>query len=270
MSDNNISLVPDVIKSASDAVQANLPETAKQTDGVISTVVEFFNNVVLFPVKKANLTFKHKLEQFEDDLRKKTDSIPDENFQAPPVMIAGPTLEALRYAYDEEELREMYENLLASAMDNRKVTKVHPAYVDAIRQMSPLDVRVLTVIMQYSQLRRAEIQFTFPDKNQKYMYAMPTNFVLELAEVEDPFLVSSSLENLNRLGIIDISDHVLFDSDYSELENHPYVVMRKQMYDCFGKKTEIRSNMGSISLTDYGRAFLKICSKDFEGDDDAD
>lgn len=270
MSDKNTPLVPDVIKSASDAVQANLPETAKQTDGVISTVVEFFNNVVLFPVKKANLTFKYKLEQFEDDLRKKTALIPDENFQAPPVMIAGPTLEALRYAYDEKELREMYENLLASAMDNRKVSEVHPAFVDAIKQMSPLDARVLSVISQYKQLRSAEIQFALPGTNKQYMYAMPTNFVIELAEIENPFLISTSLENLNRLGIIDVSSYVLYDSDYSELEKHPYVMMRKQEYDCVGEKTEIRSNMQSIKLTDYGRTFLKICTEDIEGDKHAD
>lgn len=54
-------------------------------------------------------------------------------------MIAGPTLEALRYTYDETELREMYENLLASAMDTRIVNQAVPSFVDAIKQMSPLD-----------------------------------------------------------------------------------------------------------------------------------
>ena len=64
--------IPDVIKSASDAAQDNLPATMEQTDGALSTVVGFFNNVVLYPVKKANLTFRYKLESFEDDLKKKT------------------------------------------------------------------------------------------------------------------------------------------------------------------------------------------------------
>lgn len=105
---------------------------------MLSTVVGFFNNVVLYPVKKANLTFRYKLEAFEKYLREKTKHIPNENLQVPPVMIAGPTLEALRYTYDEAELREMYENLLASAMDTTKVSKVHPSFVDTIKQMSPL------------------------------------------------------------------------------------------------------------------------------------
>ena len=69
MSDNNKnSVLPDVIEPISNAIQQNIPETAKQTDGALSTIVGFFNNVVLYPVKKANLTFRYKLEAFEDDL----------------------------------------------------------------------------------------------------------------------------------------------------------------------------------------------------------
>ena len=102
--------VPNVIKAISDAAHDNLPVTMEETDEAISTVVGFFNNVVLYPVKRANLTFKYKLEAFENDLREKTDCIPDENLQIPPTMLAGPILEALRYTYDEKELREMYEN----------------------------------------------------------------------------------------------------------------------------------------------------------------
>ena len=109
MSDTKNSVLPDIIEPMSNAIQQNIPETARQADGALSTVVGFFNNVVLYPVKKANLTFRYKLEAFEDDLKEKIKNIPEENLQVPPVKIAGPVLEALRYAYDEAELREMYE-----------------------------------------------------------------------------------------------------------------------------------------------------------------
>ncbi len=141
-----------IIEATSDAVKSLVPETTKQTDGVLSTVVGFFNNVVLYPVKKANLTFKYKLEAFEQDLKKKIENIPEENLQEPPLMIAGPVLEALKYTYDEENLREMYENLLASAMDNRKVNNAHPSFVDAIKQMSPLDAKILSIMVGKRQL----------------------------------------------------------------------------------------------------------------------
>ena len=47
MSENKNSVLPDVIEPISNAIQQNIPETAKQTDGALSTVVGFFNNVVL-------------------------------------------------------------------------------------------------------------------------------------------------------------------------------------------------------------------------------
>lgn len=51
MSDNKNSVLPEIIEPISNAIQQNIPETAKQTDGALSTVVGFFNNVVLYPVK---------------------------------------------------------------------------------------------------------------------------------------------------------------------------------------------------------------------------
>ena len=47
MSDTKNSIFPDMIEPMSNAIKQNIPETAKQTDEVVSTVVGFFNNVVL-------------------------------------------------------------------------------------------------------------------------------------------------------------------------------------------------------------------------------
>lgn len=259
MGDNNMSIVPDVIKSTSEAIQANIPETAKQTDGALSTIVGFFNNVVLHPVRKANLTFRYKLEAFEDDLREKIKGIPDEHLQVPPTMIAGPTLEALRYTYDEEELREMYENLLASAMDSRKAPQAHPAFVDAIKQMSPLDAKVLSLIVSKGQLPCGKIKFEMSKTSKVYTYGMPIHFVAELCELGDPFVISTSITNLERLCLIRIIDGKLRQVDYESMKSHPYVLSRKEMFDSFGEEIKITLIKRAITLDDYGRQFAKIC-----------
>ena len=259
MSQDQKSILPDVITPVSDAVQANLPETAKQTDGALSTVVGFFNNVVLYPVKKANLTFRYKLEAFEDDLREKIKGIPDEHLQVPPTMIAGPTLEALRYTYDEEKLREMYENLLASAMDSRKVSQAHPAFVDAIKQMSPLDAKVLSLIVSETQLPCGEIQFVVSETSMVYLHGMPVHFVVELSELGDPFAISTSITNLERLHLIRILDGAVNKVDYESMKLHPYVLSRKEIFDKFGEKIEITLKKRAITLDDYGKQFAAIC-----------
>lgn len=267
MGDDNKALLPDVIRSTSDAIQANIPETAKQTDGVLSTVIEFFNNVVLYPVRKANLNFKYKLEEFEKDLQKKIKDIPDENLQIPPTMIAGPALEALRYAYDEEELREMYENLLASAMDKQKISQTHPSFVDAIRQMSPFDAKLIAEIADHIQLPCARITFAIKGTANIYSNGMPRYFVAELLELGDPYDISASITNLQRLGLVDVEHNYLLDTNYDELANYPYVQNRKKEFDSRGRPTEIKLEEFIVSLNDYGYQFATVCLRKEEPTD---
>ena len=260
MSDNRISVIPDVIEPLSHAVQENIPETAKETDGVLSTVVGIFNNIILYPVKKANLTFKYKLEHFENDLKEKIKHIPPENLQEPPLMIAGPTLEALRYAYDEKELREMYENLLASAMDNRIAAQAHPSFVDAIKQMTPMEAKIIEVIVKNNkQLKCAGVNFILKGTHQFYSKAMPDYFVNELFHLGDPFIVSASLKNLERLGILTIDLSGFEGASYEEFKTHSYVLERKAMFDKFNHEIEIRVNAQAIQINNYGSLFAEIC-----------
>lgn len=253
--------IPDLIKSASDAAQDNLPDTIKQTDGILSTVVGFFNNVVLHPVKKANLTFRYKLEAFEDDLKKKTKHIPPENLQEPLVMIAGPTLEALRYTYDEKELREMYENLLASAMDNRIASQAHPSYVDTIKQLSPLDAIVLKKFGSKDRYMCGTINFNLKeDSSKNYANAMPDYFVEEFCSLADPFLVSTSIINLRRLGLIDITEAGLKGVNYNSMKSNPYVVHREKLYKQQGRYDfTVNITEHAVVLNNYGMQFIKIC-----------
>lgn len=251
-----------LIEATSKALQDNLSETVKETDGVLSTVVGFFNNVVLYPIKKANLTFKYKLEKFREDLEKKTSNIPVENLQVPPTMIAGPVLEALKYTYDEEELREMYENLLASAMDNRISNKAHPSFVEIIKQMSPLDSIVLKEIVNAQQLKCYNIVFTYEETTKKvYTYGMPDYFVEELAILGDIFAVSTSIINLERLGLIVIKDGTIRGENYGLITENQIYISRLNHFNSLGKEIKPEFNNRTIEINNYGQDFAKTCVK---------
>lgn len=265
--------IPDIIKSASDAAQDNLPVTMQQTDGALSTVVGFFNNVVLYPVKKANLTFRYKLEAFEDDLKEKIKHIPQENLQIPPVKIAGPVLEALRYAYDEDELREMYEEMLATAMDNRKAQQVHRSYVDAIRQMEPLDAKVLAKICDLNRVDTIQIRFYLKDsQDQYYINAMPYHYNKLFCDLGDPFQVSASISNLIRLGLLISTPGFINDNGIKCIEKEPYVQKRFELYNKLdmGARIDMSSECTIITLDSYGRFFVDVCMPKTEEIENAD
>lgn len=57
MSSNiNLNINPDMIKPIAESAKDTLPKTVDNTDDTLSTVVGFFDNVVLYPMKKANKT----------------------------------------------------------------------------------------------------------------------------------------------------------------------------------------------------------------------
>lgn len=252
----------DELKGLSETIKETkeaLPDTVNQTDGVLSTVVGFFNHVVLYPIKKANISFRYKLEDFERDLQQKISQIPEENLQEPPVMIAGPTLEALRYTYDEYELREMYENLLVAAMDSRNVQKAHPSYVDIIKQLSPFDAIVLKSVFPKGQMLCADIDFKIKDTEKIYAVAMPSVFAPDLLFLGDPFQISVSIENLRRLGLLSIIDNAIVGADYSYLKEIDYVKERKELYEGYGEEITIVITPQALRISDYGKTFGTIC-----------
>ena len=153
----------------------------------------------------------------------------------------------------------MYENLLASVMDNRKVTQAHPAFVDTIRQMSPLDALVLSMITDMPRLKCGEIVFKIKGTTQIYSKAMPNYFVVELLDLADPFLISTSLVNLQRLGLIKIAENGLMGASYEEMKEHPYVLSRKELFNQFGKEFICEVNQHAIVLNNYGEQFARVC-----------
>lgn len=268
MAENKISILPDVITPTSDAIHQNIPETEKQVDGVLSTVVGFFNNVVLYPIRKANLAYRYKLEAFEDDLKEKIKSIPPENLQVPPTYIAGPVLEALRYSYDEKELREMYEDMLASSMDDRKSDAVHRSYVDAVKQMEPMDAKVLKRIYQLGSITAAHVKFMQKGTSACYVNAMPYHFCPDLCGLGDPFQISASISNLLRLGLLISNIGFLSKGSPEIIKKESFIQERLNIYteNVLEIEIDVSSECQLISLDSYGRRFVDICMRSEEND----
>jgi len=114
-------------------IKETVPLAVSEVDGALSIMMGWFKNVVLYPVRQANLSYKYKYEHFENELRAKYNEIPDDKKCDPKLMISGPTLEALKYTFDEKELREMFLNLLASSMNADKSEIAHPSFVEVIK-----------------------------------------------------------------------------------------------------------------------------------------
>jgi len=79
-------------------------------------------------------------------LQQRLGSVAPEELQTPASFIAGQVLLQLPFCVGAEQLRDMYANLLASAMKVSVAHDVHPAFVQVIQQLTPDEALVLQKI----------------------------------------------------------------------------------------------------------------------------
>lgn len=253
-----VKAITDVAKTAKEV----LPQTTTQTDGALATLVGLFNNVVLYPVKKANITYSYKLECFKDDLYHQASQIPKQCLHEPNLMISGPTLEALKYTYDEEKLREMYIKLLTSSMDSRKDTVVHPSYVQIIQQMNSFDATLFQFLAaQPRYIKAINPNVRLKGTNQVYLNAMPEWYII-WDQTVDVFQLSASLVRLSKLGLVELMfDRTAGTDGYDTLESSGQLQAILSEYQRLNPEQELElDSMHSVLyVNDYGKQFAKAC-----------
>jgi len=191
----------------------------------------------------------------------------------PSLMIAGPALEALRFAASNEQIREMYVNLLATSMDEDTVQLAHPSFVEFLRQMTPDEVRVLQVF-NFQRLIPLLTFMVIPHYLQpdlegegKGMVTVYDNFSFlgEEASCEFPDLVPVYLDNLVRLGLLEIpplmtvaeSSSTSYDS-YNKLFTSPRFAELSERIETNWKQTP-QTAKKCVRITSLGKMFRHAC-----------
>jgi len=250
---------PEVVIDMAKAAKAVLPQTVSQADDALSTIVGWFNNVVLYHVKRANLEYHYKLEHFEEDLKAKLSNVTSDRLCEPKLSIAGPTLEALKYTFDEESLREMYVNLLASSMDCDRAPSAHPAFVEIIKQLSPFDAKFLSLFLHKSTFPGITLVERHADnKLTPYLATL-----LDLFECTAQFDYSETLgftsviDNLIRLGLV-IKNSAIIELNY-DYEKFKSNTIYQSYVSSKASDSRIEMMKFRIELTSFGLLFKKCC-----------
>ena len=249
-----------VVQSAAEllSLDANSPalkESGKQLAQAAETVTTLVN-VVLLPIAAVNYGYRKAKDyfhnEFEADLENFTNRIPPDRLEEPKASIAAPILQGLAFSHEESELKEMYLRLLATAMDEESSWRAHPAYVEIIRQLTPIEARALKRILVPP--------WTIPivnlrtQKGEIYTerYRNVVNF-MNFETDEEIDMISSMVDNWERLG--------LFSVDYTKLlpeEEHGYDWVESHMtYRLVEEKFDQQAEIvkGLMMATNFGRLF---------------
>ena len=144
MADSSVNVtlgVGEVVKEIKDI------KTVEEVD-ITSALVVRAIHAALSPLEKWVLEKEYNLAETKKLLEEKLKNTPVENIITPPAYVAVPALQSISYCMDDPQLRDMYAELLAHAMNSETVLNVHPTYVEIINQMSPFDALVFKELVK--------------------------------------------------------------------------------------------------------------------------
>ena len=262
--------VSEIAKAAAE-ITKNVPvyedafqPAAKQVGLALETVGKAVN-AALLPVT-ALIWGADQLKDFVNTrVAKKLENIPPENIIPPKLTIAGPAIEALRYAGNDEQLADLYANLLATAMNRDTASGAHPAFVEIIKQLTSDEAKITKLFLS---------PIVFPVITVAWEYKNPTegktggqdvlvnySHIGVQAGCEFPDLTPTYLDNLCRLGLAEIPTFYQYTGlgVYDALENDSKV---KQIVHEIDENLELKSKItkNGLKITSMGRQFVIACS----------
>lgn len=244
-----------------DAIQP----AAKQIGEVFETLAKTIK-VALLPLTAIVWGYDRIGDFLQQKLTQKLANVPLDRIKTPSFIVAGPIIEALQFASEEETLRELYANLLATSIDSETAKNAHPGFVQILKNMSPDEAR----IMKYLAIADPQPIIDIVAKRQKqtaYMVLYRNfSFIGKKSQCEFQELTPSYLDNLCRLGLTEIPNAVQLvddesekiDQNYEELQSDKELDKIKRKIDT-EKDHSIDFHRKLLELTNLGRQFCSAC-----------
>lgn len=207
-------------------------------------------------------------DKIEDWLHRDVDGklkrVPEDRRIEPTLALAGPTVEAMRFIGGTPELRDMFGNLLANAMDANTARNAHPSFVEIIKQLSPDEARILRLLaglLPTGDVPMLEVRSEIKGKDKPVWKLLIRYFshVGDEARCQHPDLVGSYIDNLCRLELCRVPSDIELadDEEYKSLENDPRIKALKAQLEEADEK--LRTVRRAMIVTDFGRQFIAAC-----------
>ncbi|MCL2847345.1 MAG: DUF4393 domain-containing protein [Firmicutes bacterium] len=249
----------------------------QETVGIFGAFIGFFNHVVASPLHRLNSKLKIKTKALAQNFEEKYLEIPEQYRQEASLNIWGPTLEALKWSLDEEELKKMFTHLLVNSMDSRIASNCHPAYVEVIKQLNNKDailLKTLTFNHPISFLLLQNLIELSKSLNSKehIIYEAKTPLPKYITEIEIENLsiwdISKSFSSLERLGVLKL-ETVFMERNSERKKTYNELRKNKEILELFNeianlnKVNNVYLELNQIDtiyeFTEFGFDFIRTC-----------
>jgi hypothetical protein len=242
-----------------DAIQPAAKQIGKTLETVSKTV-----NIALAPIKALVWGYE-KIEDFiTTRVSEKLKNIPEENITTPPLQVAGPAIEALRYSGHDPNLRELYANLLATAMDKETIHKAHPGFVEIIKNLTSDEATLIQAFKDNNQYPIIDIRANFRNSDKGFI-TLYSNYshISKVVGIKQTELIPTYLDNLCRLGILEIPSDIYLNAPntYEPLEEALEWESVKELLEKEPDK-KIGFERKLIKPTAFGKLFIENVVKE--------
>lgn len=248
--------IESVPKLYEDAFQPTVQEGGKLLARVPRAI-----NAAFSGLDKWILNKEYAIDETKKLLAQKLENVEPEKIVEPAPYVAVPALQSISYSMNSEELRNLYANLLAKAMNIDTKDFVHPAYVNIISQMTPLDAHVLQYLLNEPDNDMPVVDLIATRPTLGYMleciYLQANITGLSLSSIE---ALSISIENLARNNLIYITESTSskgYDSIYKSDQYKVFYEKQKETLPPFYSGIETRQK--NCRLSSLGKSFCDIC-----------
>lgn len=254
--------IPVVPGSVDDAIK-NLTNVPTQNIGqTLSDVWYLVFGGISQKAAKRRMRYEHDLELYHQELAESISKIPEEKKSEPDIQVTAQALENSKYCLNSSELRRLFVNLISKSMDSDFKNNVHPSFAEIIKQMSPLDARILKSLRPSRSFPL--VDYIVEDKHVKdYEIKLSNVYISDFSEISIE-QASNSISSLHRLGIIEIDTYSLLSektiyAPYKETSYYQKLLKDTRRRFAF-KQANIREYLGCF--TPLGKNFFQVCVKD--------
>lgn len=220
-------------------------------------------NAALAPLQIWIVNKEYNVEETKKLLEQKLSRVGAEHIVTPDAYVAVPAMQAISYSMDSKELRNLYANLLARSMVDTEKDKVHPAFVEIIKQLTPDEARLIKLFVSHGTFPLIDIK-RFWDKSGHFVSNLRnfTTIADKICEKTSYSDIERYIDNLSRLRIIEIEEdgHIAAKDAYKALESNSLVVnlMKEKLAE--DEHREIFRKY--FVVTAFGHEFVDVCVKD--------
>lgn len=257
--------IGDTLKTAPTLYEDGLQPTVQEIGKFVARIPRAIN-AAFSSLDKWILNKEYSIDETKKLLEKKLENIEPEKIVTPEAYVAVPAIQAISYSMNSEELRNLYANLLAKAMNSDTKDLVHPSFVEIIKQMSPIDSLVFKTIMERT--ANPIIDLVYNKYESDVPIAIESRTIIEnvtdinVAPIET---VCISIDNLIKQGLISIpqNDSYVDSTLYDNILNSPFYIIKQQSCPITPDGFKFSHNKKMIIKTHLGNSFYKTCVVDF-------